>query len=249
MSSAYSIARQYNQFIPPIDINFMVQAMADKQQKFDKNWESTLGQIDAISKLDITKDEDKKYLYDRTNELIKQINQYPIDMSSNGLTRQISSHIKQAVDDNVVNAIEGTKKMRSYQAEVANIKEKHPDQYSSVNEVHGFKPIYTWLNDGKVGSKFSGTSYTPFTNFKDVYDRFDKMATQHGDDVIEIPDGKGGVKKITYNGLKPTEVRTVIEQSMTPQEQQQLNINGWYNMGQGNDAYARSEERRVGKEC
>jgi hypothetical protein len=241
MASAYSISRQYNKFVEPIDLSFMVQAMANTQQKFDKNWESTLGQIEAISNLDIVKDSDKKYLYDRTNELIKQINQYPLDMSSNGLTRQISTHIKQAVDDNVVNAIEGTKKMRSYQAEVANVKEKHPDKYSSVNEAYGFKPIYTWLNDGKVGSEFSGTSYTPFTNFKDVYDRFDKMATQHGDDVIEIKDGKGGIKKTTYNGLKPAEIRTVVEQMMTPQEQQQLNINGWYNMGQGNDTYAQSK--------
>lgn len=249
MASAFSLARNYSQFIPPVDLNFLIGAMQSKQQAYTQNFNATQEQINLIGNLDIAKDEDKAYLYDRVKTLVDSANQTGVDYSSTGVTQQISQHIKQALDKNTINAIAGTKKLRNYQAEVAQIKEKHPELYSTANEAYGNKEALKWLYDGKTGSKLEGNlTYTPYSDVQDKYIKlFDKISASRGDEVFQIPDGNGRIVERTFNGLKSEEIQYVVQQMMTPEEQRQLDINGWYSMG-GNDKAAQNVFKQYAKQ-
>jgi len=244
MASAHSLVRNYNEFIPPVDLDFMVKAMAQKQQQYDQNYAALQEQIDAIGAMDLAKDADRQYLYEKTQSLIKEINMSgQTDLSSKGVTRQISNHIKQALDENVVNGLQNTAAMRRYQAEVAEIKKNGKGDYSLMNEVYGFIPIQEWLEDGQVGTSIQGNArYTPYTDVQKKYVDFMKeMAATRGTQkfTFQDPNMPGRLIEREFRGLHPEEVRTVFEGMLSPQDRQQLVINGWYNFSQASPDYAK----------
>lgn len=244
MASAHSLVRNYNEFIPPIDLDFMVKAMAQKQQQYDQNYADLQGQIDAIGAMDLAKDADRQYLYEKTQSLVREINMSgQTDLSSKGVARQISNHIKQALDENVVNGLQNTAAMRRYQAEVAEIKKSGKGEYSLMNEVYGFIPIQMWLEDGQVGTSIQGNArYIPYTDVQKKYVDFMKeMERTRGTQkfTFQDPSTPGRLIEREFRGLKPEEVRTVFEGMLSPQDRQQLVINGWYNFGRASPDYAK----------
>jgi len=155
MASAYGIAREYNRFVPPMDLSLFAQAMQVKQGKYEKNYNDLANKLDLLKNIDIIKSEDKDYLVNRTNKIVDEINRIGndigIDFSSGNEFAQLNSYIGTAIDSNVINAIQSTQKYRVFNEQVNQLKEKHPDKYSAVNEAYALRPFVSYLNDGKVG--------------------------------------------------------------------------------------------------
>jgi len=237
MASAYSIARTYNEFIPPVDLEFMANAMEMKQNQYDANYAAVQGQLDFIANLDILKGEDKQYLVERTKALVEDINlSGKIDISNNAVTKQLQSHIKQALDNNVMNAVSSTAKYRKFKGSLEELKQNNPDQYSLENELYSLRPFQNYLMDGKVGSVLGELSYTPYTDIQKKFNEYvNEMNESYGDRVVEVPkigaDGERYIEKRTWRGLSQNEIRSVFENSLSPQDTKQLQINGWYRFG------------------
>lgn len=237
MASAYSIARTYNEFIPPVDLEFMANAMEMKQNQYDANYAAVQGQLDFIANLDILKGEDKQYLVERTKALVEDINlSGKIDISNNAVTKQLQSHIKQALDNNVMNAVASTAKYRKFKSSLEELKQNNPDQYSLENELYSLRPFQNYLMDGKVGSVLGELSYTPYTDIQKKFNEYvNEMNESYGDRVVEVPkigaDGERYIEKRTWRGLSQNEIRSVFENSLSPQDTKQLQINGWYRFG------------------
>lgn len=213
----------------------MAQAMAVKQQKYDAGYNAIQSEIDFLGKLDIIKPEDKAYFTERTNKLIEQVNNYGnMDLSSNGVTKQIRNHIKQTLDPVVMNALTSTAKFRSFQKEVATVKEKNPDKYSVVNEMYALRPFQQWIMDGRAGTSLGNMQYTPYVDVQKKYqDIIKDMWVNHKDQVFDFPDpaNPGRIIRKTWSGLDPTEVEAVVSGYMSAEDQQQLGINGWFKYG------------------
>ena len=189
MASAYSILRNYGDYIQPFDFNLIQKGLEYKQTKFDANSALIQEQINQFANIELAKNEDKAYLNERLNTLVDQVNEYgSIDLSSNGITRNIQNHLKQVLDTNVMNAYTGTQNLKKYQEEVAYYKKEKPDLYSQVNEMYGMQGAIAWLNDGQAGTKYSGASYTPYV---DVTGKMDKiiveMAKNRPEQEIQFP--------------------------------------------------------------
>lgn len=234
MASAFSILRNYGDYIQPYDLNLIQQGLEYKQQKYDANFASIQQQVDQFTNLDIIKSEDRAYMEERLESLVNQVNEYgSMDLSSNGLTRNIQNHVKQTLDNNVINAITGTQAVRKYQQEIEYYKKEKPDQYSPINEMYGLRPVQEWLNDGQAGSKFRGSSYTPYT---DVQGKLNKavsdLVKNKSETEIQIPTQDGYIVTKKIKELNAEEIRSVATGFLNTQDRQQLEINGWYNFGQ-----------------
>lgn len=244
MSSAFGIAKTYNQFIPPVNLELMAQAMTLKQQNYDQGYQMIQSTIDFTKNIDLVKTEDKQYLNERITKLTNDLNSLGgVDLSSKGVQSAYKKYLNQALDDNVMNGIVSTQKYRSFQAEVQKIQEKQPDKYSAVNEMYALRPFMQYINDGKVGSKLGDMQYTPY---KDVQEKYNKLVKEY----VE----KSGKKKFTsvdpnnpyqlieteYSGIDDFKIKTMVEAMMSPEDRNQLQINGWYNMGMADEIKAQA---------
>lgn len=233
MSSAYSIVRNYNQFRPPVNLELMAQAMQVKQQKYDQGYQMVQSVIDFTKNIDLVKSEDRQYLDERITKLTNDLNSLNgADLGNKGVQSAYKKYLNQALDENVINGIISTKTYRNFQAEVQNIKEKTPDKYSTVNEMYALRPFMEYMNDGKVGSKLSNMNYTPYKDVsKEKANLLKDMMTNRSKEKFQFKLGNGEIVEKTFEGLKPYEVEQVIEGMLSPQDRQQIAINGWYKMG------------------
>lgn len=241
MASAYSILRNYGDYIQPYDFNLIQQGLEYKQAKFDANSTRLQAEIDQFANLDLAKQEDKEYLNKRLGTLVEQVNQFgTMDLSSNGITRNLSNHVKQVLDENVMAAYKGTQNLKNYQQEVAYYKKNKPKQYSTVNEMYGMRSAIEWLNDGQVGTEYKGSTYTPYT---DVQGKLNTAMTQlvktRPENIIEFPTNDGRMIKKKVKELNAEEIRSVATNMLSTQDRQQLSINGWYNFGRVSPEYSK----------
>lgn len=230
MANAYSIQRNRQGWIDPTDQDFTLKAMMFKQQKYTANQAKTDAVIEQYKSLQLAKGVDQEYLNERIQGLLNNVNESGAqDYGSDAVTRSIKYHIDQALDGNVMTAMQETAKIRAYQAEVAKIKEKTPEAYNSLNESFGIAPAQDYLNDGQVGSKIKGSlTYTPY---KDVEGEIQKtlldIQTKAKDGSYEYEVMPGKLQKVTVNGKSASELREIALGLMGDKYNQQFTINSW----------------------
>lgn len=233
MASAYSIIRDYGDYIQPYDFNLITKGLEYKQSKYDANAVKIQEEINKLTNLDLYRDVDKAYLHQKIKKVTELINATPhLDLSENGVVNSIHAQVSDVVDDKVMTAYMGTQAVRNYFKTVKNIKDKHPKQYSPVNDAYGRQPIMEWLSKNEVGTEFKGTEYIPFTDVSGKMVNTLKEFYKDSKSVIEVPeivDGKptGRMVKKTFKGLNPDEVATIFEMQLNPNDRKQLEINAW----------------------
>lgn len=234
MSSAYSILRNYGSYVQPYDMNFIQKGLEFKQNKFDANAAKIQSQIDQFASISLAKSEDKEYLNTRMQTLVDQTNQYgKMDLSSNGISRNIENHMKQILDENVMNAHQSTRNMQQYLQSEEWYKKNRPKEYNDLNTAYSREPLNEWLNDGQVGTSYKGGTYQPYVNLqKQQFDFFTKLYKESGSTttVPQIgangqPTGRMITKKV--KGLSQDEINNLYNTSLTPQGRKQMQINAW----------------------
>lgn len=234
MASAYSIQRNRQGWIDPTDQNFTLKALMFKQQKYDANQAKVQSVIEKYQSLQLARGVDKEYLNKRLQSLINGVNQYGAsDYASNAVTQSIEYHIGQALDENVMTAVQETAKIKAYQAEVAAIKEKKPELYNSLNEAYGISPAQDYLMNEEVGATIKGRlAYTPYQDIEgEVQKTLLDIQTKAKDGSYEYEVSPGKLAKVTVNGKSAAELREIALGLMGDKYNPQFTINTWGKYG------------------
>jgi hypothetical protein len=118
MANAYSIQRNRQGWIDPQDQEFTLKALMFKQQKYDSNRAKVDAVVEQYKSLQLARGVDKDYLNERLNYIFDNINSGNNDFSSNAFTASINNYIGEALDNNVMTAIQETAKIKRYQEDV-----------------------------------------------------------------------------------------------------------------------------------
>ncbi len=233
MANAYSIQRNRQGWIDPQDQEFTLKALMFKQQKYDSNRAKVDAVVEQYKSLQLARGVDKDYLNERLNYIFDNINSGNNDFSSNAFTASINNYIGEALDDNVMTAIQETAKIRKYQEDVTKLKDKNPELYNPLNEAYGLAPAQEYLQNTEVGAKINGNlMYTPY---KDIEGEVNKWLTdiqmKAKDGKIQIPDEHGRIKEITINGKSSQELRDLALGHIGNRYDDQLKVNVWGNTG------------------
>lgn len=236
-TSQYSLLRNYTPYTSPYNVDLIKDVMMYKQGKVDANKEKIYNQIDYLMGQDILKSEDRAYLETKMQNMIARINQnyHGVDLSSSGIIRNIQGEISSVLDDNVLNAISGTKAYRTLQKEIDYYKTHHPDKYSPINEQAAMAPVIAWMNDGKTGSKLGSLRYTPYVNVREnIGKKILEFKKNNKGKTVQYPvldnngNETGAMIEMNIDEMSESQISNIITSSMSGNEKEQLRIEAEY---------------------
>lgn len=238
MASAYSQPQTYLPYIPTQDINLVNTVLATKEAKFDANVAEMDNLLAEYGNLEIYKDSDKEYLYDRLKTFTDTVNKYgKLDWSRTDVTRNIKNQIKGVLDQRVVKAIGETSRLKQYGASVDQAKED--GTYSDKNyQVGLMRAGFTdWMNDDTGQVKLGNLNYTPFTDVQGELVKSLKQISsfKNGKRVVQIedPNQPGRLIERTIEGMTQKELEGLIPGLINGKMRDQMNVDGYYRF-QGN---------------
>lgn len=246
MANFLSEKQQYNKIIDPVNINLVNTVLSAKQGKFDQGAaaiDSALGELGRIDGM-LLREKDREYLANNVKSLLDVVNNSgKLDLSKSGVTRNIQSQIKSALDSTVINAVSQSSKVTKYNAEVSAIKEKEKGLYSDINYNYGmYKAGYQDWIDGKTDS-MGNLSYTPYKDIdKKVSDFVLDLEAKKKDEKVQYRDNQGGIQEVTISGLSPNQIRQVAYGMLDVNDLKQIEINGYSNTGGYQDGEKISKE-------
>ena len=192
----------FNPYVQQQPVEAMVNVGMYKQQQYDQGLEAIQQSYNDIAGLDIIKGTDRSYLENKMSETTNKLKGLAAgDFSNQQLTKSVTGMISGlAKDENVKNAVYSTQKVR---AELGKASAAQKAGETSVVNLWALnKQVNSWMNDGEVGSSFSG-EYVPYTDvdakLREVYEKIDETDTHienpfvrdvNGNTMYFSPDGK-----------------------------------------------------------
>jgi hypothetical protein len=228
----------FNPYVAQLPVEAMVQVGMQKQKQYDEGIQKIQTNIDNVAGLDIAKDSDRVYLQSKLNQLGNDLrivgagdfSNFQLVNSVNGMTNQIVK------DENVQTAVSSTAFLRKQQAEM---EKAISEGKSSQSNIYDFNETASkYLNSNKIGERFSGR-YTQYTDVKKK--ALEAIKALHPDLVkYDIPfkvgdDGKidtrfyaDAMKRYKIEGISEAKIAQAIYANMTPDDLNQLRIDGKY---------------------
>jgi hypothetical protein len=228
----------FNPYVAQLPVEAMVQVGMQKQKQYDEGIQKIQTNIDNVAGLDIAKDSDRVYLQSKLNQLGNDLrivgagdfSNFQLVNSVNGMTNQIVK------DSNVQTAVSSTAFLRKQQAEM---EKAISEGKSSQSNIYDFNDIASkYLNSNEIGEKFSGR-YTQYTDVKKK--ALEAIKALHPDLVkYDIPfkvDKDGNIdtrfyadamKRYKIEGISESKIAQAITANMTPDDLNQLRIDGKY---------------------
>jgi predicted transcriptional regulator len=253
MASFTDKPMQFNPYIQQLPVEEMVKVGMIKQDQYDKGVQKIQGQIDQVAGLDIYKDVDKAYLKSKLNQLGGNLTTVAAgDFSNFQLVNSVGGMVKQIGNDKIVQtAVGSTAWLRKQQAIME--KAKKEGKSGVQNEKWFNAEANAWFQDPNAGAVFT----EEYINYTDIDAKLRDIAEKvHGaDGSIDIPykrnyegnvlyydtqgnaslDPSKGVKKIddvmlriSVKGRSAEKLLNNFYNNLTPNDQQQLKIDGWY---------------------
>lgn len=222
---------------PPTDANFEILSKVAlmQQQKYDANHQKIQSTLDQFGAIKTLRPEDDAYIAAKLNSITTQANAMGGNLANQSSADSLLSKVKTAAQDPfILNAMEQTAKMSSYQKNIALIKEKKPELYNDLNnsfalEQAGYKEYIAGKTD-----KLGNLSYSPYVDVtKSALDKVKQLKEIRGEQTIDVPmldssgNPTGRTIKRTIKGLTEDEIFQYIPNILTSQEQSQLVIDGW----------------------
>lgn len=237
MASGYSQPGSTYRHLNPVDVfdeQLVATVLGAKQQRYDKNLAAIDAALAEYGQVDLARTKDKKYLQDRLQSLTDQVNNSGMqDLSSSAVARSINQHIDQALDDNLLEQMANTQKIRKFGADIAEYKKKNDGSYAKQNEAYALHQAgFTEYMGGSTDS-LGGLEYNPYVDVaKTQKEILDDAFTVDKGITRKLPDGKGHYIESTHYGLTPSEVRAKVSANLNPQELKQLEIDAWAKYGE-----------------
>jgi hypothetical protein len=182
---------------------------------------------------DVAKDEDKEYLNQRLSKAVDIANQYAgLDLSNDGLANDLIGKLTSVVDENVKNAVVGTKTLRSEQAAWAKLEEDSPELFNAGNKRFAMQGANQWLNDGKVGKAYNGgggvIAYDDYQ--KRWLEAIPDISEALGDNYEYIASEQGVgifIDKVTKRAVDRGTMSGLMDNILGPKGKQQQAIDAW----------------------
>ena len=237
MASQYSILRNYGKYVSPYNMDVMMQGMGYMQQKIDTNRQAINEYADYIINSDIIKPQDREYLQNRLNGLIQDVNNVyrKSNLASDGIARSIQARLGEALDTRVLNAIAGTREIRSFSEKMEDMKLNNPKMYSPINEAEAFADAVAWMNDGQVGTRLNSIHYTPYTDYHaEVDEKMKNFISLNKGKKVQIPvtdaDGNrtGEMRELYVDEMSYAQVRNIAMASISENGKAQMQLEGRY---------------------
>lgn len=234
MSSAYSTINNYADLpVYSPDVNFVIQGLQYKQQKYDHNKEKLQSFYDELSMVDLAKEEDKEYFEQRLDKVREIANKYMSgDLSRSSVVNSVMRNLNQVLDKDVLTAVSSTKILRAEQKAWQELKEgKDGDKlYNEANYQFAMQNAQQWLNDGKAGTKYNGGGGV--IHYDDVAGRVIKelpdMVKSINDKWVETVPGSGMfMDVVTKEAVPRDKVEAAIDAVIGERGLRQLQIDAW----------------------
>lgn len=238
MASFADAIPQFNPYIQQLPVEAMVAVGMEKQQRYDQGIQKIQSQIDQVAGLDIIRDVDKQYLQSKLNDLGSKLKTVAAgDFSNYQLVNSVAGMANSIVKDN--NVLSAVKSTAQYKKEQMFMEETRQKGESSIQNEYDFsRQANNWLNDFNVGASFNGR----YKKYIDTDKKFLEVMKSLHPDLIEedIPyttnlDGSINVgetakamQRISRESVSANKIENALRASLSPDEIEQLNINGRY---------------------
>lgn len=238
MASFTDAIPQFNPYIQQLPVEAMVAVGMEKQKRYDEGIQRIQSQIDQVAGLDIVRDVDRQYLQSKLNELGSKLRTVAAGDFSNfqlvNSTAGMAASI--AKDNNVVNAVQSTAK---YRKELSFMEEARQKGESAIQNEYDFnRQTDQWLNDPNVGAGYNGR----YRKYIDVDKKWLEVVKGLHSDLLEedIPyvyneDGTlnrqqtaEAMQRMSKESVSAEKIQNALRASLSPDEMEQLNINGRY---------------------
>ena len=183
MASFTDQISQFNPYVQQLPVDAMTQVGMYKQQQYDQGVQKIQSYMDNVAGMDIYKSEDRKYLQSKLDELGGKLRTVAAgDFSNAQLVNSVGGMANQIVKDATVqNAIYSTQVARKGDSDREVASRAGKSSPSNDSDWEDQKAI--WLNDGKVGSKFSGRYIEHWDVDKKLLERAEKIMN-HPDEYV-----------------------------------------------------------------
>jgi hypothetical protein len=240
LANAYSILHNYAQDLYTPDYNLIGSVLQYKQGKLDANRQQLQSVYDQLSVIDVAKGEDREYVERRLNAAKNIANKYAaLDLSNSGLTNDLIGKLTETIDDNVKNAVVGTKIYRSEQAAWKKLKEDHPDKYADQNYAYAMQEANKWLNDGTAGTKYNGGGGT--IEYRDlskrILDNVGELSKALKAEYVAYGPEQGYFRSLeTHEAVSRDRMEQALNWVFDEKDKQQMGINAWAQYDKMDDA-------------
>lgn len=232
MASSYSMLNDYsNLTLYTPDYNLLQTALQYKQGKLDENRAKLQSIRDQFGALDVVKDGDQKYLDERLQKVTDITNKYAgLDLSSDALTNSLIGNMNQVIDDTVKTAVVSTKRLRNEQKEWEDKRKNKPELYSDLNYSFAMQKANRWINDGSVGTSYSGGG--GFVEYRDVNKKVQDVLPKaieliKSKRVKEVNTGQAIGGMATIETVDRGMLSEAIDSLLDEKDRLQLRINAW----------------------
>jgi hypothetical protein len=216
----------------------MVAVGMEKQQRYDQGIQRIQSQIDQVAALPVYRPQDKQYLESKLNELGTKLKTVAAgDFSNYQLVNSVAGMAGNiAKDANILSAVQATAEYRKEQKFMEESRQK--GESAIQNEYDFSRQANDWLNNPNVGASFNGR----YRKYIDVDKKWlEVMKTLHSDLLEEDipyaynPDGTlninetaAAMQRISKETVSAAKIENALRSSLSPDELEQLNINGRY---------------------
>ena len=220
----------FSPYVQTIPVEEMAKVGMFKQERYDQGVQKIQQSIDNIAGLDIVRPEDKLYLQSKLNALGGQLSvvaggdfsNFQMVNSVNGMTNQIVK------DPRVMRDVASSSAYRK--ALETQEKIKGEGKGSASNDFIFNESVDAWMNGGE-DAKFNST-YRPYADYETKKREIVKSLTAQvtGRSVMYGPDNKL-LDAMTYEEVEQIpaqKILTALKQGLSPDEFQQLQIDGRY---------------------
>jgi hypothetical protein len=245
MASFTDAIPQFNPYIQQLPVEAMVKVGMEKQQRYDQGLQKIQSQIDQVAGLDIVRDVDRQYLQSKLNNLGSKLKTVAAgDFSNYQLVNSVAGMASNvAKDNNVLSSVQST---AQYRKEQKFMEESRQKGESAIQNEYDFNAqANRWINDSSVGAGFSGR-YRKYTDVNKKW--LEVMKTLHSDlleeDIpytynedgsINVGETAQAMQRISKEGVSAEKIQNALRSSLSPDELEQLNINGRYEFRNIND--------------
>lgn len=229
---------QFTPYRQQLPVDAMVSVGLQKQAQYEQGIQRIQSEIDRVAGLDVVRDIDRQYLQSKVNEIGNSTKLAAAsDFSNLQLVNSLSGMINQVSDDRYVqNAVANTSR---YRKEVGRMEKAREAGKSSIaNEEYFANNANKWLSSGNLNESFNAK----YMEYVDVDKKWlDVLKNLHSDlseeDIPYVvnPDGSinynetaAEMQRISRETVSSSKIENALRASLSPDELQQLNINGWY---------------------
>lgn len=230
MASRFDSIPQFNPFIQPADLQLVAQAGIKRETDYGIGVEKIQSYVDKVAGIDLIKEADKKYLQTQLGKLKDNIrNVAKQDFSNPNLQGAVSSMALGIFNDkNVQNGYLGTQKVRTKQAQIAELRKSKPDLYNPTNEAYAMLDITSWLNDGTAGTPLNDRhDYYNYHDYsKEIREAMKDFKPSKIKRTMPLKGHEEWMVTTSDESWSESEVREYLNGVLSPQAKQQLKIEG-----------------------